>query len=1260
MPVPRKHAGVLGLAAAVLAVASVLIAQEAEMEVLQVEGPVISEGTIVVKPAVVAQPPSRPVVNRGPGAPPGSVPLEGPGASEQKPDEKSPGDEKKEGAQPGEDTDKGGEKEDDEKKEPSKPIQRPTEPPEPPDPDEFKVRPGEDGKVQFSFRGQSWPDVLDWLAEISQTSLDWQELPGDYLNLATQRRYTVEEAGDLINRHLLDRGYTMLREGELMSVAKTDKLNASMVPRVAPEELEQHRPYEFVKVSFPLDWLMAQTAVEELKPMLSPNGKLTALSTTNRLEAMDAVINLREIRRLLAEEQSTEGKDRLVKVFSLKHTRASEIRELLLELLGAPSKASKPGGPMSPQQMQQMQEQIKQMAEMAKQQGNKPGGLSKPKADVNLIVDQRQNTIIAYAPPDKMAIVEQAIESLDVPSDHTHSLLRNKERMHVYFLESIEPQPLIKTLQDLGDLDFDTRLEADSDNNAIIAYASLADHMTIRTLIEKLDSGGRRAEVIPLTMLRAETVVEIVDFMMGGGKEKEQTEDDSRRGRMFFPFFGPDRDSSRRRGQEHSDQFRVDADVANNSLLLWCNDFELAKVQNLLVSLREHQKEGTEPNTVRVHRLVTLDPEPFIETLQAMNTLEFHTSLKVDIENNAIIAYASESDHTKIRELITTLDGSGRQFHVIPLRRLDADYVRGTIEFMMAGQEDQQQQSGYSRTYVYNEYYGGGPSRGGEKKADEFRVDADLQYNRLLLWANDIEVKEVRNLLVKLGELPPEGGDSSTIRVLDVMPGPERQKMLEHIRRVWPSLAPNTLVLPPPGESEEEEKKGKAGEQEPVDEASPPPTPPDMAARGPAPPESSNPAESDPGNRRTTEVPQSHSVFRLAMLQQETPQPETPSDDDPQPAVQPEQNAGEETEQGPGLKSQQEPAPAVVSEPLSPGNASDQATRPTVATEEPPSVRPAGSDVGPRPPVSITQAPDGRLIITSEDTKALDQLEDLVMRLAPPRTEYEVFQLKYAEAYWVKWNLEDFFEEEDKKGGSSDAYWAGWYGYPYSSGSSSDSGRRLSKRRPLRFISDDDTNTILVLGADPAQLRTIDELIKLYDQPHLTDSESARRTEVFPIRYSKAAIVAETVKDVYRDLLSENDKALAGGRPQEPRHESRYTYIYGGGGGGGDEGGERKTRRWKGDLSIGVDELSNTLIVSAPEFLFRDVTELIQRLDEAARPVATVRVMKVGGAINASQLQQVLDEVLGQSSGRHAPAEKPPGPRPREGGPTRPNGWRPN
>ena len=122
------------------------------------------------------------------------------------------------------------------------PVPRPAKPETPPNPEELKVRPDAEGKlVKLTFNGQPWPAVLEWLAQISNMSLDWQELPGDYLNLATQRSYTVREVRDLINCHLLARGFTLLCHGEMLTVADIKKLDPSLVPRVEPKDLDTAR-----------------------------------------------------------------------------------------------------------------------------------------------------------------------------------------------------------------------------------------------------------------------------------------------------------------------------------------------------------------------------------------------------------------------------------------------------------------------------------------------------------------------------------------------------------------------------------------------------------------------------------------------------------------------------------------------------------------------------------------------------------------------------------------------------------------------------------------------------------------------------------------------------------------------------------------------------------------------------------------------------------------------------------------------------------
>jgi hypothetical protein len=265
-------------------------------------------------------------------APTQPAPGAEPGKSERRmgPEGKPLGEPGKPSVEPGKDAKPGDAKPD----EPPS-ISRPAKPPKPPDPKELAVRPDAQGRLSFNFRGQPWPAVLEWLAEVSGMSLDWQELPGDFLNLSTQRSYTVRETRDLINRHLLARGYTLLSQGEVLSVVNIKKLNPGLVPRVEPEQLAARDPYEFVKVSFSLDWMVAETAVEELKPMLSPNGKLTALRATNRIEAMDAVVNLREIHALLNAEQSNQGQERLVREFVLEHARAADVYEQLGGLVGS-------------------------------------------------------------------------------------------------------------------------------------------------------------------------------------------------------------------------------------------------------------------------------------------------------------------------------------------------------------------------------------------------------------------------------------------------------------------------------------------------------------------------------------------------------------------------------------------------------------------------------------------------------------------------------------------------------------------------------------------------------------------------------------------------------------------------------------------------------------------------------------------------------------------------------------------------------------
>jgi type II secretory pathway component GspD/PulD (secretin) len=941
---------------------------------------------------------------------------------------------------------KDGKKEGEDAKKPDV-VTRPTEPEAPANPEELNVTPNAAGMLKLNFQGQPWPDVIRWLKKVSGKSLDWQELPGGFLNLSTHREYSVDEARNIINRHLLARGYTILIRGELMTVEKIDKLNPAMVPRVTAEALDERDDYEFVKVSFTLTALVAAQAAEELKPMLSPNGKLLPLAKTNRLEAIDSVINLREIRDILTEEQSGDGNERRVWQFSLKHVRAEDIVEPLYSLLGVQQAAA---GPMSSSQMQQFQKMIQAAAK------GKTG--VQEEQQLQIVAVPRENVLLVTGPADKIATIADAVELLDQPSLRSQSILDSIQRTEVYRLENFDPEAFIETVRELGGLSPLTQIRADETRGAVIVSGSKVDHLILSQLLEKID-------------------------------------------------------------------------------------------------------------------------------------------------------------------------GTSREFHVIPLRKLDAEYVAGSIKLMMGADEEKKEDT--RRSYYYNPYSSRSSSQS-KASSDKFTIDADVEYNRLLLRCTTFELEQVQDLLIKLGELPRPGGNPSRRRVFETGDLEDSLLLIERLQKVWPSRGANELKIIPPVVEPEKDTVVPTGPLSPdvLEPLKSAPKKDDQKSVSDKPVKT---AQRSP-RRKTNPFRQNPQAQFLTASQSQVVE----SEDDATPAA---AEPAADTEPAPAAS-----ADAAADTSAAPDtSAADEALRKLVerirAKQLEGNLRsaPTGNDAtapanaGP-PPIQIRIGTNGELYVESDDPAALDLLEEVLDEYAPPKRDWKVIELKYPQtwAYGIEVILKDIFKEEidesDKQDGSM--RYSPYIGYY--SGSSSNSGpRRLSARKPLKIISDRDSHTILVQGASDEQLRMIEELIEIYDRPQSTETRSIRKTQIFKINYSKAKVIAGALKEVYRDLLSENDKALQegkGNKKEDRPSERSYTYIYGSGGEEGED--QEEPIKFKGLLSIGVDETSNILIISATEGLLNNVAQIIESLDQAAQPNSSFKVVQVNTRVNLRELQKKLQAML--------------------------------
>ncbi len=901
-------------------------------------------------------------------------------------------------------------------------IKRKSEPPEAPNKREFDVKPDEQGMLQFQFRNQAWPDLMRWLSEVSSMSLDWQELPGDYLNVATQRRHSLEETRDLINRHLLARGFTMLEFDGIIQVLKTKGINTAQVPKVDVSKLDSLPPHRFVRVSFSLNTLIAADVVAELKPLISANGELNALAATNRLEAMDTAANLSELNRILIEEQSQAALEGLAREFVLEFVRANDAKDQLRQFLGL--ETAKKTGPMSPEEQmmaQQQQQMMMQQQQQRQQQGVPPPPKPKDKGDIYLVANARRNSVIASAPPDKMAIIAAFVRRIDVPNENADSMSMLESRMKVYRLSSLDPKQLVATLLSMDVLEPTTRLEVDEKNKAIIAHASIADQYAIQQTIKRLDGSARDVDVIQLRRLRAEDVVGTIKFLMGNEEKKE--------------------DNSR-------------------------------------------------------------------------------------------------------------------------------------------------------RNYGYYDPYGYNNSKK-ETSTDAFRVAANSQDNQVLIWANDLERSEVNKLLVKLGELPPAGGNSSRVRVIDANRSSETKDYLKRLQQAWSKISPTPLVIP----SEEQ--------FEPAD-----------TKKSPAANSDSQKSEKpkQPREAEAVSMKQGGSYYERMVrigvpsgyLLASNQLTGNPGDDDQNP----------NRVANPSTRKSSPSAAELVFADADKENQGKEAT---------------GKATRPISPIQITFDERGNLVLMGDDTEALSRLEQMMIDNAPPQRNYEVYYIKNSKPSWVKWNLEDYYKE-DKKESNNDPF-RFFFGFDGPSEKKNEDPQ-LSKKRKLKFLSDNDTNSLIVIGADDVQLKTIEELIRLWDVPEKTNRQKLRYSKLVHVDFSKAEVVVEAIKEAYRDLLSTNDKAFekeksgdggGGGGTKETKRGSSSDSIFDGG----------MSYSFSGRLSMGVDKITNSIIVSAEgEDLLKLVCEMITQLDEAAKPTGSIEVIKLDGANGAAMEKALM--ALAKANGKDA------------------------
>ena len=289
-------------------------------------------------------------------------------------------------------------------------------------------------------------------------------------------------------------------------------------------------------------------------------------------------------------------------------------------------------------------------------------------------------------------------------------------------------------------------------------------------------------------------------------------------------------------------------------------------------------------------------------------------------------------------------------------------------------------------------------------------------------------------------------------------------------------------------------------------------------------------------------------------------------------------------------------------------------------------------------PVTVKVAPDGSVTITSDDPDAVAEMERLLGSYKPRPTTVELVHripLMNAKAETAAKLLEHIFSGDTVLSGQSSG------GGGDDSGSSGGSHATTTKRLatgPIKITADNRLNTLLV-QANRADLKSIDEVIKVIDAKDTGESGAATKPRMIPVHNVKAQEVAEVIKELYADRMvtAAGEQRGGGGRNggggfggfggggrggRGGRGGGGGGFGGGGGGGfpfggggfpfggfgvsiggGGDESQSRLDDVNR--IAVGVNERTNSLIVAANDAMYDEINGLVKELDVAAADQGT-------------------------------------------------------
>ena len=364
--------------------------------------------------------------------------------------------------------------------------------------------PDSGNQIQLNLRDVEILNVIRLMSELTGKNFLVDDNVRGKVTLIAPEPVGLDEAYQVFLSILEIHGFTVVPQGPVIKIIPSSDVKDSPIPTATDDEgaLPPTSSDAFVTQIIPLKFADVNQIRGLLSPLVSKESSLLSYAPTNTLILTETTSNITRLKKILA-TLDVEAPTKIFRVVPLQHAAAGELASSLQTALQGLAEAQTTAEGQQPSDQAERRRRRRQRSGPAPQNAG---------AGPTIIADTRTNSLVLVATPASMAVAQDIIIRLDIPTP------AGRGKIHVYYLSHANAEelaqvltaqaPEIARMQEArsdeqprqarrpagGMTPTDITITADKPTNSLVITADPETYAVIEEIIRKLDI--RRAQVL--------------------------------------------------------------------------------------------------------------------------------------------------------------------------------------------------------------------------------------------------------------------------------------------------------------------------------------------------------------------------------------------------------------------------------------------------------------------------------------------------------------------------------------------------------------------------------------------------------------------------------------------------------------------------------------------------------------------------------------------------------------------------------------------